>query len=68
MGLSAAGVRTHFVLSRPARADSIQVFVEGVEIRQGEGWVFDEETNAIDFYGEAIPARDTHTTISYLVG
>ncbi len=68
MGLSAAGMRTHFPLSRPARAESIQVFVNGEEILQGEGWVFDEETNAVDFYGEAIPPRDTHITITYYIG
>ncbi len=68
MGLSAAGVRTHFVLSRPARAESIEVDVDGVEIPLGEGWIFDDETNAVDFYGDAIPPRDAHITITYLVG
>ncbi len=68
MGLSAAGIRTHFQLSRPAQPDTLEVEVDGAVIPRGEGWVYDEETNAIDFYGDAIPPRDAHITVTYFVG
>ncbi len=68
MGLSAAGIRTHFVLSRVPDPDTIQVQVNGRDMPASEGWAYDEVSNAIDFFGDGIPPRDATILISYRLG
>ncbi len=65
MGLTAAGIRTHFVLSRTPDPDTIRVEVNGEEVPASRGWSYDEVTNAVDFYGDGIPPRDATIVISY---
>ncbi len=68
MGLSAAGIRTHFVLSRIPDPETIRVSVNGRDMPASEGWAYDAVSNAVDFFGDGIPPRDSTIVISYRLG
>ncbi len=65
MGLSAAGIQTRFVLSRTPTVDTLEVSIDDTFIPATEGWNYDAEDNAVVFFGEVIPSRDSTITITY---
>lgn len=76
MGLNASGIRTAWELADTPRTDTIEVWVseEGdtdvqnaTEVSQSytNGWAYNEESNYIVFYGDAIPERGATIFVAY---
>ena len=65
MGLYASGLQTRFTLSRTPDPESIEVKIDGTPTPSSDGWTYLEDDNAIEFFGDAIPPRDSTVTITY---
>ena len=72
MGLSVAGIRSSFQLSRTPDVCSITATVDNVEIPRDDtkvdGWTYDLESNYILFFGQAVPPRGSTITVTYSSG
>ena len=69
LGLNASGVNTSFTLSDAAKLETIQVWVDAVEVEQGEtsGWSYNAENWVVSFHGDAVPARGSQVDIAYTI-
>ena len=76
LGLDSFAARTQFPLSRPASEPSIGVTVDNndgngpVVVPQdttgdGNGWVYDEETNSVVFGDAVAPGRGATIVVNY---
>ncbi len=70
LGLNASGIETSFRLGEPAVPDTLQVFVEDVEIAESavNGYTYDEATCFVTFHGTegaSIPVRDAQLHAKY---
>lgn len=69
LGLNATGIRTSFQLSSAAQPDTLQVFVDDVEVPNDpqRGYTYDEASWFITFHKDAIPPRGSSVSASYTV-
>lgn len=67
IGLDVAGLHTTFELTHLPQPDTIEVWVDGVEIpeRDIDGWQYDVGENAVVFAGRAIPRPGMKVQIAY---
>jgi len=67
VGLDVAGLPDTFVLTQIPGVDSIDVFVDEVEIpqRDRDGWIYDPAENAVVFTGRAIPRPGMLIGVNY---
>ncbi|MCA9527202.1 MAG: choice-of-anchor D domain-containing protein [Myxococcales bacterium] len=63
LGNQAFGLQRQFFLSRPAVRASIEVQVDGAPVR--DGWVYDEESNAVVFDEAATPQPGQTIRVDY---
>lgn len=58
---------TQFYLDRIPNAGSLRVFVDGAEVPQDpvNGFVYNQTSNSISFFGTAVPAAGASITVSY---
>ena len=72
MGLSVAGIRSSFQLSRTPDVCSIKVLVNDVEVARDDsetsGWSYDAENDYLMFWGDEVPARDSVIVVTYRAG
>ncbi len=72
MGLSVAGIRSSFQLTRTPDVCSITATIDNVEVPRDDtkvnGWTYDKESNYIQFYGNAVPPRGSTITVTYSSG
>ncbi|MDP7115407.1 MAG: VWA domain-containing protein [Myxococcota bacterium] len=72
MGLSVAGMRSSFLLSRTPDVCSITATIDNVEVPRDDtkinGWTYDLESNYILFFGTAVPPRASTITVTYSSG
>lgn len=72
LGLSVAGIRSSFQLTRTPDVCSIEAKVDGVLVERddtrSDGWTFDPDTNYLTFWGPAIPPRDATLVVTYESG
>jgi hypothetical protein len=72
MGLSVAGMRSSFLLSRTPDVCSVTATIDNVEIPRDDtdtnGWTYDLESNYILFFGSAVPPRGSTITVTYSSG
>jgi len=69
LGLNAGGVRESFKLTKAAQPDTLEVFVDEVQVAEdpNNGWTYDESTWFITFHGDAIPERGAQISVQYTV-
>ena len=67
LGLNASGVVSSFKTTYAAQVDSIEVFVDDVEVEKSStnGWTYDSETWYLHFHGDAIPPRGSEIRCTY---
>ncbi|MBT3220171.1 MAG: VWA domain-containing protein [Proteobacteria bacterium] len=67
LGLNASGVASSFKTSRAAQPDSIEVYVDDVEIEESasNGWTYDSDTWYLHFHQTAIPPRGSEIKCTY---
>jgi hypothetical protein len=58
---------TQFTLSRPAKPETISVFVNEVLVTQDatNGWTYDSSANSIRFHGTAVPPDEAQIRVTY---
>lgn len=71
LGLNASGVRSTFQLSYTAKEDTLEVYVDEVLVpedpQKTNGWTYDDESNYLTFWGQAIPARGSTIVANYTI-
>lgn len=72
LGLNAAGQRTVFLLSKTPDPVTLKVEItpaggDTYSVARGEGWEYLADQNAVSFYGEYVPPRDSTVEITYEV-
>lgn len=67
--LGAEATNDAFQLSRSARAATLEVTVDGVDVPEDEvdGWTYDEASWFLTFHGDAVPPRGAEIVASYQV-
>ena len=67
IGLDAAGLADTFNLSNVPIEDTLEVWVDGVQIfeRETDGWLYDVGENAVVFGGRAVPRAGMEVVIDY---
>lgn len=65
MGLAAASFMTSFPLDVAPKLESMQVFIDDVEIAPNTRWVYDAEAQAIVFTKETAPKRGETLRVRY---
>ena len=69
LGLIASGVQTYFALQSYPAEDTIEVTVDDAPVEYDpdeiDGWSYRVEDNAVWFWGDSIPPRDSEVTIHY---
>jgi hypothetical protein len=67
IGLDAAGLADTFNLSAVPVEDSLEVWVDAVQIfeRETDGWLYDVGENAVVFSGRAVPRAGMEVVIDY---
>ena len=72
LGLSVAGIRSSFLLTRTPDVCSIETTVDGVAVSRddtrGDGWTYDSDTNYLTFWGPAVPPRGSTLVVTYESG
>lgn len=72
LGLSVAGIRSSFQLTRTPDVCSIDAEVDGVVVSRDDtrvdGWTYDQDTNYLTLWGPAIPPRDSTLVVTYESG
>jgi hypothetical protein len=69
LGLNATGLVTSFELSDVAQPETLQVWVDEIEVFEDtiNGWTYDAETNYLTFHGTGVPARGSSVTATYTI-
>lgn len=69
LGLTASGIRSSFRLTNAAVPDTLQVFVNDVEVFEDSflGWTYNPDTWFIDFHGPGVPERSSEIYATYTV-
>lgn len=69
LGLNATGIHSQFQLTNAAQPDTIQVWVDEVEVPEdaANGWTYDDATWFVTFHGTAVPARGAQISVKYTI-
>ncbi len=69
LGLTVTGIHTWFALEATPDLDTMEVMVDDVPVDEdpgeGDGWSYRADDNAIYFWGDAIPPRESTVTFHY---
>lgn len=67
LGLTATGIRTEFQTKFVAQPDSIQLFVDDVEMVDGSDYSYDQELCMLQFTPAAVPDRGAEIRAEYTI-